>query len=244
MLSVSIITPCSRPDNLHQLKPTIPEHCEWIIVVDGASSEVIPREIRELPNVQIYHVEGGLEGSTQRNLALRKARGQYVYFLDDDNIIHPRYFEEIMPLLDGRRVIVVNQTWADGERHVVASPPVRVGSVDTGQVILPLDLAREFEWRTNVKHADGDYFGRIWAKYSDRFVFVHKDLTYYNYLSPRPVRSPDAPSVSPLTDPILRPVAWMLKTSPDGIAVRELQYIEQIVQAELLRRAGDGAPTL
>jgi glycosyltransferase involved in cell wall biosynthesis len=241
VLSLSIVTPCCRPNNLHHLEVTIPGDCEWIIVVDGTSSDVMPAEIRELPNVKIHHVEGGVGGSTQRNLALRHARGQYVYFLDDDNIIHPHFFQEVMPLLDGRRVIVVNQIWADGERHVVAAPPVRVGSVDTGQVILPLDLAREFEWKTNVKSADGDYFGRIWEKYSDRFVFVHKDLAYYNYLSPRPVRSPGAPGVSPVTDPILRPVAWTLKHIPDRIAVQELEYIGQIVQAELLRRSEAGA---
>ncbi len=233
MIPVSIVTPCSRPNNLHQLTLTIPENCEWIIVVDGNSSDGIPADIRARPNVATYHVEGGLEGSAQRNLALRNARGQYVYFLDDDNIIHPRYFQEVMPLLDGTRVIVVNQIWADGERHVVAAPPVRVGNVDTGQVILPLDLAREFEWRTNVKHADGDYFSRIWEKYSDRFVFVHKDLTYYNYLSPR--REPSS-SVSAVTDPLLRSVAWMLKQTPDRIGIQELQYIEQLVQTELRNR--------
>ncbi len=93
---IHIITPCSRPGNLSTIKQTIPEDCSWTVVVDEKATGDFPTGITYLrPNVS------GSWGHPLRNvgmefiLALKAKRSDYIYFLDDDNIIHPDWYEAV-----------------------------------------------------------------------------------------------------------------------------------------------------
>ena len=93
---ITIITPSYRIHNIMRLKESIDFNYvdEWIIVYDGS-------KITENPNLFIhakikeYVFKGeGISGNPQRNYALTRVTNPetMLYFLDDDNVIHPRLY--------------------------------------------------------------------------------------------------------------------------------------------------------
>ncbi|HXK19795.1 MAG TPA: glycosyltransferase family 2 protein [Polyangiaceae bacterium] len=183
MAALSIITPCSRPQNLSRIWPTLPPGCQWLIILDRTDSSEVPEALKSAPGVEIQCLKGGGSwGNPQRNRGLSLAKRDYVYFLDDDNIVHPK----LMPLLaehaPSQQIIVVNQHLADGTLRLKAAPPVEVTRIDTAQVLIPRKYATEFRWKRTVAVADGLYFAALYAKFQDRFLFLDVDAAYYNYL--------------------------------------------------------------
>ena len=80
---------------------------DQIVLVDDGSS---PDHAARLETLAIAHREIELHRFAEsrgvaaaRNLAMDHARGEYILFLDDDDLIHPRLCEEGLAVLDGRR---------------------------------------------------------------------------------------------------------------------------------------------
>jgi len=67
-----------------------------IIVVDKGSSDRTSR-IAEEHGARVYIY--GYERSAQKNFGALKARGEYVYFVDSDFVLHPRVVEECVDLV-------------------------------------------------------------------------------------------------------------------------------------------------
>jgi glycosyltransferase involved in cell wall biosynthesis len=66
-----------------------------IIIVDDASTDNSSAIIGEynLPNLKLYKLEKNLGQSAARNKGLEKAKGEYIYFMDVDDFIHPDSLE-------------------------------------------------------------------------------------------------------------------------------------------------------
>ena len=94
-IPITIITPCKHQENLKQLKESInfERVSEWIIVYDAESKETIFND----PKISEYsHFnEISVYGNAQRNYGISKIKDEncFVYFLDDDNIVHPELFK-------------------------------------------------------------------------------------------------------------------------------------------------------
>lgn len=97
---VSIITAThNRPEQLEEAIESVRQQTyrnwEQIIVSDG-KDERLPRLVNRIgdPRLQVHHTSRlAVMGNYQRNVALRYATGEYVLFLDDDNIIYPKCLE-------------------------------------------------------------------------------------------------------------------------------------------------------
>ena len=123
---LSIITPCSRPQNLSRIWPSIPQGSQWLIVRDAADDTEVPGELKSAPGVEVHCLAGGGRwGNAQRNLGLSLADRDYVYFLDDDNVMHPALPALLAEHAESRRILVVNQHFKDGRLRLKAGPPVR-----------------------------------------------------------------------------------------------------------------------
>lgn len=102
-LDVSVITPtCGRPQLLSAIGSTrvaLTDNDEHIIVVDGEVEDSLVKqclkELRADPRYKIIRLEGHRSGNPQRDAAITLARGKYLLFLDDDDILVPTALQNI-----------------------------------------------------------------------------------------------------------------------------------------------------
>jgi glycosyltransferase involved in cell wall biosynthesis len=101
---------------------------DQIIVVDDASdsAEGIPAALAMSPVIEVVREERNRGVSAARNHGLDRARGDYLMFLDDDDLVAPRFVEQ------GRAVLAANPS-ADGvffRYRTIASAESCDGSAD------------------------------------------------------------------------------------------------------------------
>ena len=126
---VSVIVPCYNQaqflaETLDSLLAQTHENWECIIVNDGSTddTEAVAKEYCNKDNRFIYHKKenGGL--SSARNAGLDIAQGDYVQFLDSDDILLPNKFEYQIRAMETNKSDVcvchhsmfttdINQTW-------------------------------------------------------------------------------------------------------------------------------------
>ena len=95
-----IITPVSRIENLSKIFKSINWNyvTKWIIVYDKKIIKKNPYLFKNIPSVVelLNFTKNSIRGSGQRNTGIEyllkeKKKNSFVYFLDDDNIIHPNF---------------------------------------------------------------------------------------------------------------------------------------------------------
>ena len=183
---INIITPCSRVSNLQRIADSLTKSkypIKWHIVADMDETELplyttVDTEVIFCPSKNL-----GLSGNPQRNRALGNITEGYVYFLDDDNILHPDLLTTIA--LDYYHAFYFHQANRDGSIRLKASPDSvlkGVGYVDTAQFLLPADMVLNERWDNFDYCADGHFFGAVYRKFTHRFLCVNKVLSYYNFL--------------------------------------------------------------
>jgi hypothetical protein len=176
---IHIITPCSRPENLDFIAPTIPENCLWVIVHDN--NVQLPR----IQNAIIMKCEDtGKVGTKARNFALDNLNlpeDSHILFHDDDNIIHPNWFSTISQLLDYDFSLM---TW--GQLHkdnsVRLEPQIHpaVGNIDTASFLVKWKYNSRVRHRTDIYEHDGIYAQE--CANNGNILCVKDYLCYYNYL--------------------------------------------------------------
>lgn len=171
-----IVTPCSRPNNLKRIKQYIPDYATWVVMMDSST------DYKEATgaNVTHYSRKTGYWGHPLRNefldlYAEQFTENDWVYFLDDDNILHPNFLKTYPQLQYFDSSIV---TWGQEGRLRPTDQP-RVGNIDTACFMFkPYHLPKlRFE---EIYEADG-----IFANAAARIgtlICVDQYLCYYNAL--------------------------------------------------------------
>jgi hypothetical protein len=94
---INIITPCSRPENLHKISKSInfpKENYRWIVVFDSLTlpdKNIIPENCE----YYLHKDPNSISGNGQRNFALNLVKTGYIYFNDDDTLIHPELWDNV-----------------------------------------------------------------------------------------------------------------------------------------------------
>jgi succinoglycan biosynthesis protein ExoO len=108
-----IVASKDRPFYLAQaVKSILNQTCpiyEIIIVDDGSREELLEQinEVKKLsPKIKIFYLIENGGPSSARNFALDRAAGDFIIFLDDDDLIHPKMIESSLPLFDDEVDIV------------------------------------------------------------------------------------------------------------------------------------------
>ena len=175
---ITIITPSYRVNNLMNLKKSIDFNYveEWIIVYDGSKIKESPNLFLGEERIKEYVYEGpGRSGNPQRNYALTKVANPttMLYFLDDDNIIHPNLYQ-LLHIVDNTKFYTFNQ--AERLRGNI----VQIGKIDTAMSLIPFRSCNDVTWIPNLYEADGYYIKACCAKCKDHHIFVDNDLCFYN----------------------------------------------------------------
>lgn len=157
--SVSIVIPThNRKEMLIRLINSImasnyPKDKKEIIVVDDASSDGTFKEIKgKFREVKVIRNEKNLFAAGSRNIGMRSAKGDYIFLVDDDNVIDKECISELVKTFnDGqsRRIGVAapfsyylekpNYIWLAGMKttkltmFTSSTAPVGIGQRDCGQ---------------------------------------------------------------------------------------------------------------
>lgn len=173
-----IITPCSRPEKLADVSKTIPDQTKWIVVKDPTT------EVDNIENASIITCKDtGMWGTKARNFALDTIPlkdEDNILFHDDDNIIHPNWYREVLPFLDQDfSILTWGQLNKDGSIRLKPSSAPKVSFVDTASYLI------KWKYNKHVRHQfiythDG-FYAEDCSK-NGKIICLNKYICYYNYL--------------------------------------------------------------
>jgi hypothetical protein len=185
---LTIITPCSRPENLKALRDSIDMDRidRWIIVHDTTKSRGVYIPQFDHPKIlEMGHSSppGTCSGNSQRNRGLAKVQHGMIYFLDDDNIVHPDFWK-IVPLFKEEHFYTFDQQRWD---EFVSTPggifkgdTPRLRKIDTAQYVVDVRMARF--WKEDDYKADGLFIEDIFLRFNQNHTYIPVVASYYNYL--------------------------------------------------------------
>jgi hypothetical protein len=194
--SLVVITPCCRPEFLryvhHSVRLSIVTR--WIIVFDAEQvpQDSLPDALLHNPQVTLTAIKshGSRYGNVQRHLGLQIARALYqeddpfIYFLDDDNVVHPAFYDLFHRFMWRRGVFYTfnqRRAWLT----CYGKPCVRL-MMDTAMICLPLSFCPD--WNGGSSYAEDYYFVKsVMSRHGNRHVYLNHVAAYYNALQPRAV---------------------------------------------------------
>jgi hypothetical protein len=179
---LNIITPCTRPQNLHaiaqSISDTIPrDNYRWIVVFDASEMN-----ITNLPeNAEYYavRVQDSISGNGQRNYAIDLVQDGHVYFNDDDTTIHPDLWSAVSHF-DDAEFISFRQVHKNGA-HRLEGKYIKVGGIDSHNFIVKHSVIGPTRWILGAYCADGYFASEVYNN-STKIVYVDRVLSVYNSL--------------------------------------------------------------
>lgn len=193
-MKVVVITPSYRSENLTKhIFPTINFDYidKWIIVHD--SDKVKERAFGENGGriLEFFNNDRkGDSGNPQRNRGLEAVAELYpegsvfVYFLDDDNVMHPNFYVVLQNIAAGQIYTFdqighpMNRTRFKGNNPVPCQ-------IDTAMFLGDFDLFRDARWIVGGgAFADGYYIRECIEKNAGKWHYVNMIACYYNKINP------------------------------------------------------------
>jgi hypothetical protein len=200
---IFILTPCTRPENLEtiyaSIEKTIGKNYFWKWMICFDTSVVKFQTVNYWKEhfsfdsrVDVFHEFEGLSvvGNAQRNHLLRKLIGKaspldYVYFLDDDNVVHyklPRIIK-VMDSMRKCRMAVFGQEFIDGTQRLRPNADnIVVDQIDTACVVFQYVTIEGKFWELAFYNADGRFIQRVYNEYKEQTYINSNSYCYYNAL--------------------------------------------------------------
>ena len=188
---VHIITPCCRPGNLDTLRQSIRFDMidTWHIVYDTSHGRSYPGRYTGVPKIVETECDvPAAVGNAARNSALDAIPvtddDAVVYFLDDDNTMHPRFWEEL-PAMDATHIYTWDQDNDIDPDSILTGNDPRLRHIDTAMVLAPRTLIGDLRWDLDLYWADGVFIEALVDKHRDRHIYLPQVLCTYNAVAPR-----------------------------------------------------------
>lgn len=196
-MKINILTRCSRPQNLHLIEKSIlTEEVEvvWKIAFDTSRIAKLDTEILQNFSRYSLHFMEGIPGD-MGHAFINKFIDQipddeWIYVLDDDNVIHPHFFSEILnaekmnPEKEGFIFSqhVGGKDFTGLEIREASSENVKVQKIDMAQFVLKKSLVADKRLVAMTYTADGIFIEELYKEKQDQFSIIDKVLCYYNRL--------------------------------------------------------------
>ncbi len=199
MEQVSIITPLMRPENLLKMRLSIESaadgwaaHVCWYIVTgdEGLDRSCFWEWDENLPGMICVHIlhgtdREGVSGNAKRNMALSEigdAAGEWIAFLDDDNLLHPKLFQHLAELPEDCMGMTVWQVQGTSMDFRLQPSREKPRHIDSAQFILWRPLIGDTRWQLDRYDADGLFFAEVYEKDPTHIVYLERVAAYYNAL--------------------------------------------------------------
>lgn len=189
MVKISIITPCIRPLNLPTIYRSILKNkssdMEWIVIFDGEIDHRI-MVYESFVKIKLFNrvrEKGDSYASMLRNIGIENSIGDYLYYLDDDNTIHPDLFKKINSHCNENELLIFNQFDIGLKPRIINFniDKNRPGYIDTGQIIVP-KAYKHIKWDNSIKYIDEFPYITKLVKECGSVKFVDRCYTYRNAL--------------------------------------------------------------
>jgi predicted O-methyltransferase YrrM len=178
---ITIITPSMRPLNLPKLRDSIDFSYvdEWIIVYDSSKISENPKQFANSGNPKIkeyLHSSEGISGNPQRNFALDHVQNEdtFLYFLDDDNLMHKDFYR-LLNMIDDGKIYTFDMDRIPGHR-------IGLSQIDTAMFLADFKICQSARWLINLYGADFYYIEECYAKNRDKWIYVNNILCTNNIL--------------------------------------------------------------
>lgn len=197
-----LITPCSRIDNLIKLKKSIDfnQIKKWIIVYDSKVIKDKKKLFSKHKSINEFFLkdEASVSGNSQRNFALKylnkkKNKNFFIYFLDDDNILHKNFYKIIKNLnkdkvkyiytfdqLRKQKIFINNKFQYI---KVLKGDTIKTGYIDIAMFLPNFSLINNIRWIKKKYTADGDYIVKCMKKNKKKHRYIPLVGCHYNYIS-------------------------------------------------------------
>jgi glycosyltransferase involved in cell wall biosynthesis len=186
---VSIIVPTrNRRDWLRQALRSVREQTwpakEMVVVDEASTDDTLAMVAAEFPEARVIKHATARGPSAARNAGIAAATGEWILFLDDDDVLHPEHLESLVKASkDAPKGAVVSGRWrrftvvADKVRvgPIVCAPPDRRGLDTLAEILEPMGegticghsllwpsaLLAKVPWDERLSaNGDSDFFGR------------------------------------------------------------------------------------
>ena len=188
MKKIILITPAHRLTNLKIIKKSINFNFifKWIIVYDGTKIANNFKLFNLNKIIEFVHLskKNEVSGNAQRNFALDficenySSEKYFIYFLDDDNIIHPNLYK-LIKNIDYNKFYTFDQ---QRSRFILLGNKLSVYNIDAAMFLSDIHLVKNFRFIADKYEADGLYIENCYKKNVDNHVYIPEVACYYNYL--------------------------------------------------------------
>ena len=179
---LNIVTPCSRPENLHIISKSInipAQHYKWWVVFDA---HAMPDHALIPANCEPLLHAGGQAGHAQRNYALDRIHAGHVYMNDDDTVVHAQLWSHVQHL--HHDLISFKQNDAKGNLRLMGNR-FKTGGMDSHNFMVSRVMIGDTRWGSSYA-ADGRFAQCMHDKLTTNAAFtVHyipEVLSVYNAL--------------------------------------------------------------
>lgn len=200
----NILTRCTRTGYLSEIMKGIETNTatllkiEWHVVFDTNVLKDIDAELLSTLQqfgAKLYFMKGqpGDFGHRFLNYLFDTINDGFIYILDDDNMIHPDFLSVIERniFLTQKKGFVFNQR-IDGkdftgeEMRFASADNMKRSKVDSAQYVLHKSLIADIRLIEGLYIADSIFAEQVYESNPFEFVFIDKELCYYNFFQKKP----------------------------------------------------------
>jgi len=180
---LTIITPCCRQKGIPALYNSIrfDKIHKWIILYDTSKNRKYDKMYHDNPKILEVEVNEGISGNPQRNYGITLVDDGFIYFLDDDNIMHP-HFWAIVDILDNNKFYTFDQLRTK-KIDILHGNNINVAHIDTAMFLVHRKQIGNIRWIENLYEADGHFITELNNNNRGSHVYINAICCYYNYLS-------------------------------------------------------------
>ncbi len=199
-MKLNVITRCTRLDYIEEVKKSIFQNSKfeikWWLVFDTRGLKDIDADfLSSLNSVNcqtfFYKGDDGDFGHQLINKIIDKIDDGFVYVLDDDNIIHDDFYDNLYESITKNpekrgfifSQIVGGRDFTGLDIRVGSPENTRVQHIDMAQFVLKRDLIGSSRIDPMNYIADGIFIERIYNQNKEDFYFIDKVLCHYNFLT-------------------------------------------------------------
>jgi hypothetical protein len=179
---ITLLTPCCRQGNLRKMVDSInfEKIDKWIIIYDISRGRRYTTQFEGHPKIIEVFRDGGISGNPQRNHGIDLVTDGYIYFLDDDNIIHPNFWS-IVDQLDNTHFYTFDQL-RDNKSEILPGRKCEVNKIDTAMFLVHTNHIKETRWKENLYNADGYFISEVYSNNKHLHKYIPITACYYNFL--------------------------------------------------------------